>query len=169
MKFKSEKLKDRMLDYAVAISEGYVWVKNASHRSGDSYRRSNEQELWPVGSRSLVAPSKAKNLHSTEKNWDGWLACDMTEPLSPNAMYDVPKFSTSPIHAWPIIEREDISTVAYTTDSANGKKLWQAGFLAKHGNGMEGPTSIIAAMREHVFTVLGETVEIPDDVVELLK
>lgn len=63
-------------------------------------------------------------------------------------------YSTDPSFSWPIIERECISIKAYAAEPV----YWKAGMFGS----FSGPTSLIAAMRAYVASVLGEYVDIPE-------
>lgn len=73
-------------------------------------------------------------------------------------------FSTDPAQAYPIIEREEIST-QHTGDAAK----WRAHVWDDKREDfwpvMYGPTPLIAAMRCRVVSKLGETVEVPEELV----
>ena len=77
-------------------------------------------------------------------------------------------YSTDPSLAWPIIERERI-TLAYGLGlKAN---LWFAEKYQCYGRNTAsqayGKTSLVAAMRSYVGSVLGSQVEIPAEITEL--
>lgn len=69
--------------------------------------------------------------------------------------------STDPAQAWPIIDRELIGT----THLVHGFRgpTWSARIGG--GSSEYGPTSLIAAMRCYVACKLGETVEVPEELV----
>jgi hypothetical protein len=67
-------------------------------------------------------------------------------------------------HCGPIIEREKIDCVA----DPNGKDVWMGRLYATQQAGVKvirayGPTPLIAAMRCYVSSVLGDQVEVPDE------
>lgn len=70
------------------------------------------------------------------------------------------RYSTNPAQAWPIIDRERI----YIKPNKSNK-LWRAYVIRDHGieHSYLGETGLIAAMRCRVSITLGETVEIPDE------
>lgn len=160
MKISTAELTGAALDYAVAKCEGFGWAKNMSRRSGDSaamYHNSNHKPNWPIGARCFVRPSAVKDLHPTEKNWDGWCIADMTEPVAPAAFYDVPTYSRRWSEGGPIIKREKIAVV------------YRAGgyWLAYSFDGAEVESTdddpLVAAMRCYVASKLGGVVDIPDE------
>lgn len=156
---KVSELEGALLDYWVARAEGYVWVKNASRRSGDSYRKRGEPERWPVGARFFVKPSKATSLHPKVPNWDGWLVAAESDPVGPAWDSDIFPYSTSWSAGGPIIEREGIET---TPCACKTEKMWSAWLpFASTGEPWRvfGPTPLIAAMRAYVASKFGETVE----------
>lgn len=173
MKIRVQDLDGRLLDVATALCLGYTWVKNASSRSGDSYLRKGEKPMWPTGCRCLVSPSKAKNISPTEKNWDGWLESDMSEPMTSSAIYDVPNYTKNPNESWPIIDREGISLLF-----KGHNKEWHAskdvGGHVEHGHQFVfvswGYDSITAALRCFVsYSNLAAEIDIPDKLVEMLE
>lgn len=78
--------------------------------------------------------------------------------------------STNPAQAWPIIEREINNLFKNNKLDPSNPDVWTA---VKHVPNAysttllhrDGPTSLIAAMRCYVASKLGETVEVPDEVV----
>jgi hypothetical protein len=62
-------------------------------------------------------------------------------------------YSTDPALAYPIIEREKITT-------SDALEAWAAGYNGTLS--VFGPTLLIAAMRCYVARKLGETIDIPD-------
>ena len=68
------------------------------------------------------------------------------------------KFSTNWSQGGPIIDRERIS-LRHIGKSIKGD-IWDAG-----DNEIEGPTPLIAAMRCYCASKLGDTVEVPDELV----
>ena len=91
----------------------------------------------------------------------GWLARHFH--LMPTMAY-----STDPALAWPIIEREKI-TLAYGLGL--NSNLWFAekyqGYGRNTASQAYGKTSLIAAMRSYVGSVLGARVEIPEPITKM--
>lgn len=68
-------------------------------------------------------------------------------------------YSTNWAQGGPIIEREKISLLGYAT-------IWNASAAEETiHDGCSGETALIAAMRCHVFSKLGDMVDIPDELV----
>jgi hypothetical protein len=76
----------------------------------------------------------------------------------------LPEYSTDPAQAYPIIDREEISTL-HTGDAAKWKAHVWDDKREDFWPVMYGPTTLIAAMRCRVVSKLGETVEVPEALV----
>jgi hypothetical protein len=74
---------------------------------------------------------------------------------------DVPKYSSDWSQAGPIIEREGISIVREGGSEFFSEVLW-SGERRWHCDRKTGPTPLIAAMRCHVASKLGDAVDVPD-------
>lgn len=70
------------------------------------------------------------------------------------------RYSTNWVHVGPIIEREKIELVP----SVDGK-YWYAESLDRKARTEMQPTPLIAAMRCYVASKLGNTVEVPDELI----
>lgn len=90
---------------------------------------------------------------------NGMLVCKISE----NCPWLYWEPSENPAQAWPIIERERI-----TLNSQQFDKQWIAySHISKPVQIEYGETSLIAAMRCYVASVKGESVEIPDELIEV--
>jgi len=163
---KTKNLKDFNLDMTVAVAEGWRWAKNVSIRSGDSYQP-KDKPWFAVGARCLISPSKSKGLNKDQKNWDGWVKADMTEPLALMWHYEMPNYSSCWAAAGPIIEREQIAIDPCFHSAGHkypqGKWYWIAQKLGENDMGYgehEGDTALIAAMRAYVTSVFGDNVKV---------
>lgn len=156
---KTADLTGAILDYWVARAEGWVWVRNVAERSGDGYRTQGAPKQWPLGARCLVEPHRAKDLHAENRNWDGWVISDGTEPIAPAWNRDLPAYSTGWRHGGPIIEREKIMPDPMTRHREDTN--WQAQIWMPYAC-HTGPTPLIAAMRAYVASRFGE--EVADEV-----
>ena len=85
------------------------------------------------------------------------LGADVSDPEW--ALTDDERFTTDWAQGGPIIEREKI-TVRHIGRSIEGE-LWDAAY--DEGEEAEGPTPLVAAMRCFVASRLGETVEVPEE------
>jgi len=98
---------------------------------------------------------------SAEAGWWLWLAQPGSMLIGPGGdTMDRRRYSPSTNWAQggPLTEREGISTVFHEQGH------WTASNL--HGTVCgEGPTPLIAAMRVHVYSKLGETAEVPEELV----
>lgn len=68
--------------------------------------------------------------------------------------------STNGTQANVLIEKHEISTIH--RDKAWGNERWSARIYASNTTA-EGPTALIAAMRAFVLSVMGEEIEIPEE------
>lgn len=168
-KIRVSDLVDRNLDYHTALALGWVWAKNASKRYGDSgsYHSTGEGTRgyiggrfpkWPVGARCVIPPNKAKNLHETEKNWDGWLKCDMLENIAPAALDQVPYFSKRLSEISEYVEKIGIGfTVNHDPNCPSEFKI--TAFHPGVHFGYQGPTYAVAACRAIVGAAFGDEVD----------
>jgi hypothetical protein len=81
---------------------------------------------------------------------------------------DCPKFSTDPADGQPILEREAISVLRGDWFTFTKADKWLAiGQHNTHGltTWFNGPTMLVAGLRCHVSRVLGEEVDVPDELV----
>jgi hypothetical protein len=104
--------------------------------------------------------------------------CEGKKPI-PEQMYRVPQYSTLWEHGGPIIEREGISLrpIVKEGHSLHGQCLaaidhGNTGGMVQwvkretwHSHYWQGPTPLIAAMRCYVASKLGESVEVPEELV----
>ncbi len=148
---------ERMLDYFTAIALGWVWAKNAGHRFGDSVRKYNDpksEDRWPIGSRCVIPPNKAKGLSLTEANWDYWMASSLDEPIAPAAMDDVPRFCKRLDNIAEYVEKIGIGfTVNHNPECPPEFKV--TAFHPANNYGFQGPTHAVAACRAIVAAALG--------------
>lgn len=146
---KTGELKDRALDWAVAVAGGrwQNWICSEK-RLGTA--------VMDVGLDEHGA------LHAWSESKDAY------EPFSP---------STDPSQAWSIIEREGINLRALRREGHPLDGQWLAAY--DHGNTgtmvhwvkredwkrhyLAGPTPLIAAMRCFVASRLGNTVDVPEE------
>jgi hypothetical protein len=65
----------------------------------------------------------------------------------------------------PIVEREGMDLNPHGVDSSNGRIHWRAAIQWLDESDFEsiGPTPLIAAMRCYVASILGDDVEVPDE------
>ena len=153
-------LEGRKLDYFTALCLGWVWAKNVCGRSGDSfdqYRDSKHKARWPIGARCLIPGHKATKLHESEKNWDGWIKCRMTDPIAPAAFDDVPKFSQS----WAALgDYIDNAGIGFTVNHNDGcpPDLKVTAFHPSVAVEYQGPTHCVAACRAIVASVFGPVI-----------
>jgi len=87
------------------------------------------------------------------------------EPL--NEGCSAPPYSTDWSFGGPLIERECIELAAYDAETSQPKnpEYWEATIYQRNGPvRAEGTTPLIAAMRCYVASVLGEEVEISNEV-----
>ena len=95
---------------------------------------------------------------SHTKNWTNkWLL--FTDHLGQD--HHLPKWTTDWSQGGPIIEREIYSLKRYGLEN----KEFRA--VSREGIGMDGLTPLIAAMRCYVASKLGDTVEIPEELVKV--
>lgn len=159
-KIRVSDLVGRHLDYHTALALGWVWAKNASSRYGDSdsHRRPGVGPRWPVGARCVIPPDKAKNLHETEKNWDGWLKCDMLETIAPAALDQVPYFAKKLSEISEYVEKIGIGfTVNHNPNCPSEFKI--TAFHPGVHFGYQGPTYAVAACRAIVGAAFGDEVD----------
>lgn len=85
------------------------------------------------------------------------LPVDALPGLSVQSSANWPMYSTDPAQGHPIIEREGINI------GTNCPTGWAAHKrMGMRATGGFGPTPLIAAMRCHVISKMGETVEVPE-------
>lgn len=102
---------------------------------------------WAVAKAQGRTPTLNMNSHG--RVWHGWW-------LATGGEYErMPNYSNDWAQAGPILERERIA-IGY------GHYVWNA---AKYGLGwyIGGPTPLVAAMRCYAASKLGDTVEVPDE------
>lgn len=161
---RTQYLEDRELDYFTALSLGWQWARNMCSRSGDSFRESKDPVRWPIGARCVVAPNSAKDLHPTEKNWDGWCIAQMTDPIAPAFLSAVPRFSRS----WADLSGRGMGrvidelglgfTVNHNKECPPEFKV--IAFHPKVHQGYNGPTHLVAACRVIVASKYGPVVTV---------
>lgn len=137
MKIETKELTGAALDYAVALALG------AEPR--DDYGRPCLQ--WPG-------------------------ACVLMDAAKNPRYITTPDYSTSWSQAGPIIERELISVepnfLSAGYERPNGAWEWRASCVTEDDKAywLDGPTPLIAAMRCFVASKLGDTVDIPDELIK---
>lgn len=96
-----------------------------------------------------------KDFHSHGMTWRGWWETTSYIDTKPNEYRRLPRYSIDWSEGGLIIEREEIET-----RKANSKEwgAWKDGVGCIHG-----PTPLIAAMRCYVASMLGDEVEIPEE------
>lgn len=140
MKFKTEGLIDLALDWAVAVAEGLRPIMRHDHMRAKAAANNYKGDLaWHLE----VTPNEPITVDET----------GVTHVLRP--------YSEQWSQGGPIIERGNIDLISPTPSDP----LWQA-MQWRFAHGAKGPTPLIAAMRCHVTSELGDEVEIPD---ELMK
>ena len=134
---KTSELQGEALNWAVGVAQGMQWERDPYI---GLYHRS------PSGSRYVLKVLD----YATMDDWS-------LTPYAPTESWSV---------AGPIIEREEISI---SREFASSRVEWAAWTPAPIRDDAEafgyGPTALIAAMRCYVASVLGDTVEIPAELV----
>lgn len=157
MKIKTSELIGPALDWAVAKCEKHnVTVLTVEEHWLRLIEGSPEHEIAAL--KEYVYPSLKPEIKVL--NPDGFKATPTFEqaPMAFNAGLARFCFSTSWLQGGPIIEREKYEI----HNGANGERVAHGEFQ-KYGIG---PTALIAAMRCHVASRLGDEVDVPE---ELLK
>ena len=136
-RMKTSELKDRALDWAVAVADGrwQKWI-TSEKRLGTSV-----MDVGLYGHSGLRAWSESK---------------DWFEPYSP---------STDPAQAWPIIERERIEwqwlPASNKAHQYGARKPSMGGINRTFCH--DGPTILVAVMRCFVASRLGDEVDVPKE------
>lgn len=86
-----------------------------------------------------------------------WLVAKCEDTLLDSTLY---QYSTDWAWGGPIIEREEIAV-------GKGWEQWAAFNDADTEDGVLGPTPLVAAMRCYVGSVIGNEVEVPDELAEV--
>lgn len=95
-----------------------------------------------------------------------WAVAAIEEVLFPRS---IPKYSTDWAQGGPIIEREEISVLSPYAEHPAGMTGWLAHSRYKNAEHPQGPakghgaTPLVAAIRCYVASILGEEVEVPDE------
>lgn len=157
-------LTGRLLDYAIALTQGFIFAKNGVNRSGDSWRRENEPIGWPIGSLCLVTPNKSKNLAAGVKNWDGWFLPEGHEAIAPNFMYDVPCFHKG--HDFINIMKEEGISILKQDD-----ETWAASYDFDSPNETDifGKSPVSALLTCLVMKKFGKTIIIRKDLYDQIQ
>jgi hypothetical protein len=134
---KTSELTGAALNWAVGVAQGMQWKSDPDI---GLYTRS------PSGSRYVLKVLD----YATMEDWS-------LRPYTP---------ASSWAHAGPIIEREEISI---SREFASSRVEWAAWTPAPIRDDAEafgyGPTPLIAAMRCYVASVLGDTIDIPAELI----
>ena len=152
----------RELDYFTALALGWKWARNMANRSGDGFN--SKTVKWPIGARCVVRPNACKDLHPTKKNWDGWCVAEETDPIAPNAMFDVPHFSSS----WANLSGFGMGQIigdiglGFMVNHNSGcpPSIKVTAFHPKLSFGYQGPDHLVAACRAIVAATFGPVVAI---------
>ena len=112
-------------------------------------------ELTDVALDWAVAKAQGRtptfNMNSHGRVWHGWW-------LATGGEYErMPNYSNDWAQAGPILEREGISICRMTSD-------WSAAYNPS-GATQDGPTPLIAVMRCFCCSKLGDTVEVPEELI----
>lgn len=92
-----------------------------------------------------------------------WAVAKCEDTLLDSTLYE---YSTDWSWGGPIIERERIDLYFIGHDAVdNGLPIWRAEKLGEWGE--EGPTPLVAAMRCYVGSVMGNEMEVPDELTEV--
>lgn len=99
------------------------------------------------------------------KNWDGWLASDMTEPVAPAAFQELPHYSTRCEDGCPLVFAERIDLIS----DPNGSAGWMArNWVDFKEVRMFSLSPLLAAMRCYVACKTKQThIELPKEIVLL--
>ena len=136
---KTSELKDRALDWAVAVADGrwQKWIRSANpKRLGTS--------IMGVGF----------DEHGVLHAWSE--SKDRFEPYSPSTNWE---------QAGPIIEREKIDLRFSMEGSPNRNRGIGCNARINYVAGGQGPTPLIAAMRGFVASKLGDEVDVPAELI----
>lgn len=101
-----------------------------------------------------------KVAEATERQLD-WLVARIEGDELPKDGGKGLDYSTDWACGGPILEREGISIYRMTSD-------WSAAYNPS-GAAQDGPTPLAAAMRVHVYSKLGDTAEVPEELLERIQ
>ena len=139
MQIKTSELTGHALNWAVGVAQGVQWESDDPD-VGLYHRRAN-------GSRYVVVPLD----YATMEDWS-------LELYAPSAHWS---------QGGPIIEREGISLTSYLAEEdpywIGSVECQYKNFNATAYYEEYGPTPLIAAMRCYVASKLGDTVDVPDE------
>ena len=135
---KTSELTDIALDWAVSVAEGDKVYRPRLGRPADwdkeAYLKDGSDDRWVV---RVENPKVAHFVDWTYNPSGDWM------------------------QGGPIIERESINT-RYDPD-CNKAQAWEASDDIDFFEAMYGPTPLIAAMRCYVASMLGDDIEIPEE------
>lgn len=169
---KTSELIGPALDWAVAKCEGYevilfdkLWRDNATAKGYDPVEIERHLTWQPQRGHHVIV--ELRNLQLDQRNPDN---------LTPSrCAVDIPNYSTDWSQGGPIIEREGISTFKHNKLDDREPDKWCAHKVVPRPNmeggfnmtaiAIDGPTPLIAAMRCYVASKLGNTVEIPKELI----